>query len=140
MKNHNPYKQHLGVKLKAEMDRLKLKPPAVAKAFGVAVPSVYDWINEGRIAKRHYGKLVEVFGRPLEWWFEMGTMGGAIVARDSAGQAHLRPDEAELLELYNFMTEVDRQALLASLGEKRNTFMVMFDEIMRRRQSSTVKS
>ncbi len=139
MKNYKSSELHLGVKLKAEMKRLNLKPPAVAELFGVAVPSVYDWVNDGRIAKKHYGKLVEVFGRPLQWWFDMETPTGPLIARDSGGEVRLRPDEAQLLDLYNFMTEADRQELLNSLGDKRKQYDMIFDEIMRRRQSSPLK-
>jgi len=41
-----------------------------ATVFGVKTPSVYDWVDHGRIAKRHYKTLAEWSGRPLEWWFE----------------------------------------------------------------------
>lgn len=43
---------------------------AAAAVFGVKTPSVYDWVDHGRIAKRHYKTLTEWSGHPLEWWFE----------------------------------------------------------------------
>lgn len=44
---------------------------AVARAFGVATPSVYDWIDHGRIGKDRYRQLVEWSGRHLDWWFDI---------------------------------------------------------------------
>lgn len=50
----------------------------VAAAFGVAVPSVYDWIDYGRFKKDRYAKLVEWSGRPLDWWFDIPPLPIAI--------------------------------------------------------------
>lgn len=61
---------HLGIKLKAEAERLKLKPAQVAELFKIKPPSVYDWYTTGRIHQRHYLKMVEWSGKPLEWWFD----------------------------------------------------------------------
>ncbi|TCK44014.1 phage repressor protein C with HTH and peptisase S24 domain [Paraburkholderia sp. BL8N3] len=36
--------------------------------FGVKPPSVYDWVNYGRIAKKHIPGLVEKFGHSADWW------------------------------------------------------------------------
>ena len=44
---------------------------AVARAFEVATPSVYDWIDHGRISKDRYPQLVQWSGRPLDWWFNI---------------------------------------------------------------------
>lgn len=41
---------------------------ALAAIFEVKVPSVYGWIDNGRISKSKLPKLVEWSGRPLEWW------------------------------------------------------------------------
>lgn len=46
---------------------------ALAEAFGVKVPSVYDWIDHGRLAKERYPQLVEWSGRSLDWWFDIPT-------------------------------------------------------------------
>ncbi|TKC83853.1 hypothetical protein FAZ69_22735 [Trinickia terrae] len=40
----------------------------VAALFGVKAPSVYDWMNFGRVAKKHLPRLVEVFGHSVNWW------------------------------------------------------------------------
>jgi Predicted transcriptional regulator len=60
--------EHIGERLKREMDARKMTPTEVASAFGVKNPSVYDWMNFGRIAKKHIPKLVEVFGHTANWW------------------------------------------------------------------------
>jgi hypothetical protein len=44
---------------------------ALAAEFDVKVPSVYGWIDNGRIAKTKLPKLVEWSGKKLEWW--LGT-------------------------------------------------------------------
>lgn len=44
---------------------------AVAAAFEVKVPSVYDWVDHGRFAKERYRRLVEWSGRSLNWWFDV---------------------------------------------------------------------
>jgi transcriptional regulator with XRE-family HTH domain len=49
----------------------------VARAFGVKPPTVSkDWLQYGRIAKKHLPRLIEYFELPFEWWFsEIGTPG-----------------------------------------------------------------
>ncbi len=44
---------------------------ALALAFKVATPSVYDWIDHGRISKERYPRLAEWSGRSLDWWFDV---------------------------------------------------------------------
>ncbi|WP_313074933.1 hypothetical protein [Melaminivora sp.] len=43
---------------------------ALAKHFGVAVTSVYGWVEKGRISKSRLPLLAEWSGRPLDWWLE----------------------------------------------------------------------
>ena len=44
---------------------------AVAEHFGIAVPSVYGWIDTGRISKTRFSKLTAWSGKSLSWWLEM---------------------------------------------------------------------
>lgn len=44
---------------------------ALAEAFGVRTPSVYDWIDHARIGKERFARLVEWSGRSLHWWFDI---------------------------------------------------------------------
>ncbi|MBB2918305.1 helix-turn-helix domain-containing protein [Cupriavidus alkaliphilus] len=60
--------EHIGARLLAEMQERNLSHADVAAMFGVKPPSVYDWINYGRMAKKHLPKLVEVFGHSVNWW------------------------------------------------------------------------
>lgn len=62
--------EHIGNRLRAEMNKRKLSVAEVAKRFGVKAPSVYDWLNFGRIAKKHLPKLVAEFGHSMQWWIE----------------------------------------------------------------------
>lgn len=62
--------KHIGNRLRAEMDKRKLTVAQVAEMFGVKAPSVYDWLNFGRIAKKHLPKLVAEFGHSMQWWIE----------------------------------------------------------------------
>lgn len=46
---------------------------ALAAEFGVAVTSVYGWVEKGRIAKSRLTKLSEWSGEPLKWWLSDAT-------------------------------------------------------------------
>lgn len=54
-----------------EAIRLKgVSKAAAARHFGIKGPSIYDWINHGRIGKQHLTKLVEYFSDvvgPAHW-------------------------------------------------------------------------
>jgi SOS-response transcriptional repressor LexA len=43
---------------------------AVAALFQVAVPSVYGWVDTGRISKDRLPALAQWSGRPLSWWLD----------------------------------------------------------------------
>ncbi|MBN8749505.1 MAG: hypothetical protein J0I65_18590 [Variovorax sp.] len=63
----------LGAKINAVMAEKGMAGDyaALAREFGVATPSTYDWITHGRLGKERYQKLVEWSGRPLDWWFDI---------------------------------------------------------------------
>jgi phage repressor protein C with HTH and peptisase S24 domain len=60
--------KHIGERLFDEMTRRALTHADIAEMFGVKPPSVYDWVNFGRIAKKHIPKLVEKLGHSANWW------------------------------------------------------------------------
>lgn len=60
--------RHIGDRLRDEMQARGMSVSEVATLFGVKAPSVYDWLNFGRIAKKHIPQLVEVFGHTADWW------------------------------------------------------------------------
>ncbi len=66
-KNHGDL--HLGEKLRQVIEAKGVSQAEAARYFGVAQPSVFGWLKEGQIAKKHYKKLVEFSGLPYEWWF-----------------------------------------------------------------------
>ena len=80
--------QHIGDRLRQEMDRLGLTPTAVAERFKVKNPSVYDWLKFGRIAKKHIPGLVEMSGKSAEWWIT-GDENAVLPSVPSMGAAGL---------------------------------------------------
>lgn len=55
----------------------------LARVFGVATPSTYDWVTHGRLGKERYQKLVEWSGRSLDWWFDIATEGSTSLPSES---------------------------------------------------------
>lgn len=52
---------------------------ALADAFGVRTPSVYDWIDHARIGKDRFARLVEWSGKSLHWWFDIAAQADDLV-------------------------------------------------------------
>lgn len=53
--------KELGDALRAAIEKKAITKKAVADHFGVKPPSVQDWINFGRIGKKHLNELVSFF-------------------------------------------------------------------------------
>lgn len=53
--------KELGDALRAAIEKKAVTKKAVADHFGVKPPSVQDWINFGRIGKKHLNELVSFF-------------------------------------------------------------------------------
>lgn len=70
-KTENP----LGLKINALMRERGMTGDyaALAKIFDVKTPSVYDWIDHGRLGKERYVALVDWSERSLDWWFDIAT-------------------------------------------------------------------
>jgi transcriptional regulator with XRE-family HTH domain len=103
--------KHIGDRLAQVMQEQGVSKPELAKRFDVRLQSVYDWVNHGRIAKKHLPLLIEVFNKPLSFWLGTpevalrhqiavkttpdsisipqyntgGKMGNGLVLRDQAG-------------------------------------------------------
>lgn len=60
----------LAKKLRQCMDEAHMTPAELAERMGVKAPSVYDWMNYGRIAKGRLPGLARIFNRPLSWWID----------------------------------------------------------------------
>lgn len=65
----------LGIKINEVMAEKQMAGDyaQLAKTFGVATTSTYDWISHGRLGKDRYSKLVEWSGRSLDWWFDIDS-------------------------------------------------------------------
>lgn len=111
---------HLGAKLKQEAERLGLKPAQVAEIFEVKPPSVYDWYEHGRIHKKHYPKLVEMSGRPIQWWLDF-PKDETRVAENSA--TYLGDDHRHkvLLELFDGLPSKEQDELIRTLLRRKNS-------------------
>lgn len=70
---------------------------ALADAFNVKTPSVYDWIDHARIGKDKYPRLVEWSGRSLHWWFDIEAHAQDLVplhiAREQGAIYSIKPRE-----------------------------------------------
>lgn len=67
----------------------------LAEAFGVKTPSVYDWIDHGRIGKHQLKLLAEWSGRSLDWWFDVDRNKVQLMplsANESQGRYDVSPD------------------------------------------------
>lgn len=114
----------IALKLDAEMERLGTTIPEMAALFGVKVPSVYDWLNFGRIAKKHLPRLAQWSGRQIDWWINDDALGPALAARSSIASKKKTAGSVSLAsrktwpfsvsyELYDGLSSDDKKALNA---------------------------
>jgi transcriptional regulator with XRE-family HTH domain len=99
----------LAVLLRTQMAAKGTKPAELAELCGVKAPSVYDWINYGRIAKKHIPRLAEFFGTPLGYW--LGT---------DEDEDDLDPLERQLLAMYRALDQEFRDRLLQDANHLLN--------------------
>lgn len=92
--------KELAEKLRATMEAKGTRPPELAELCGVRVPSVYDWMEHGRIAKKHLPKLAEFFGTSLGFWL------------GEEDDEDLNPLERQLLTLNRSLPEEMKDELL----------------------------
>jgi plasmid maintenance system antidote protein VapI len=141
---------HLGHKIKHEMQRLELRPKDIADHFGIKQPSVNDLFETGRLAKKHYAKLVELNGMPLEWWFDLdaeyrttddedaffgeASTPAPLVARERAAMykaTHdLEASEKELLDLFRALPASEQEKVTNDLRSKAGYFRTLLSELM----------
>lgn len=104
---------------------------ALAKEFDVALPSVYGWVEKGRISKERLPKLAEWSGRPLSWWLD---------AEESAAQ---HPDQALLdtLQGWRFKASsrsqkvIDQLCVLAQKNALRDEDWNLIEQMVKRLRS-----
>lgn len=83
-----------------EAIRLKgVRRVEVADAFGVKPPSIQDWMNFGRIDKKHIEKLVKYFSDvvPASHWGFGELSGGAFAANVKPGLADQTTPDCQLI-------------------------------------------
>lgn len=111
--------KHIGVRLRAEMQRRSLTPAQIAEIFEVKTPSVYDWLNFGRIAKKHLPKLVNEFGHSVEWWITGQESLTTSHQGNIEGARFLNSREQCILDLFSSMPKGEQEAIIHFL-EVRN--------------------
>lgn len=77
-----------------------MKPAALAELCGVKAPSVYDWLEHGRVHKKHLSAFARIFGKPLGYWL------------DDESEDDLAPDERQILAAYRELSESMKARLL----------------------------
>lgn len=126
---------HMGEKLKQEAQRLGLKPAQVAEKFGVKAPSVYDWYDHGRIHKKHYPTLVEMSGKPIEWWLDFPKE-DLTVAEDRPSYGESDHRHQVLLELFDGLPSKEQDDLIRTLTEKKQHYDSVIEELLSRRNAA----
>ncbi len=129
-----PKTTHLGEKLKQEMARLGLKNAQIAELFGVKTPSVYDWIQFGRIHKKHFPQLVKVFGRPLSWWLNSPPEDELEAGGHAATNDPSSPRHRVLIDLYESLPKKEQDDLIRSLEEKKQHYDAVIEELTARKR------
>lgn len=126
-----PEKNHIGERLQQEAEERGLKPADVAKIFGVKPPSVYDWYEHGRIHQKHYAKLVEWSGNPIEWWLDLPQAHRA--AEEPPSFTDTDPRHKVLLELFEGLPSVEQDDLIKTLEEKKRHYDAVIEELTARK-------
>lgn len=92
---------------------------AVASHFGVAVPSVYGWVEHGRISKSRLPSLETWSGRPIAWWLGGDEIVSAL--EDWRLQASSRSQAV-----------IDSLTLLAKKNKLRDEDWLLIEQMVRR--------
>ncbi len=125
--------QHMGEKLKQMAAAKGWRLIDVARAFDVKPPSVYDWYAHGRIAKKHYPKLLELFDKPLQWWLDIPEASKVHEARESAPSYSADERHKALVALFDALPSKEQDDLMRSLEAKKLHYDAIVDELIARR-------
>lgn len=107
---------------------------ALAKHFGVALTSVYGWVESGRISKMRLPQLAEWSGKSLGWWLGGDTQNEAEV---------LDEDERILTELRSWRMHastrsqavIDQLCALAQINALREEDWTLIEQLATRLKS-----
>jgi transcriptional regulator with XRE-family HTH domain len=97
------------VKLKQCLEETGISKKQLADHFGVKAPSVYDWVNFGRISKSRIPELAKYFNKPIGWW----------LGSDDEEQL-LNEHERQLLQFYRQLSDESREKLLQDANYMHN--------------------
>lgn len=115
---------------------------AVAAAFGVKVPSVYDWVDHGRFAKSRFADLVAWSGRSLDWWFDIPVT-HQVAEHPNVGSPFVAPppglntSQRDVLQAYARLPASRQKAVREELMREAAQFM---DDVLEFQRREGVKS
>lgn len=98
---------------------------AVAEYFGVAVPSVYGWVDKGRISKDRLPMLTTWSGKPLTWWL------GAEAEPDNASLMDALQDW-RLQASTRSVAVIDQLTLLAKKNKLQEADWLLIEQLVQR--------
>lgn len=120
---------HLGTKLEAEAERLGMKKKQLAEYFGIKEPSIHDTIKHGRLAKKHYQALVNLNGKPLEWWFDVVPPSTAGEPEPRYASRPAQQEKSEVEVLFERLPPSEQTKLIEALRAKVAYFDQLFEEL-----------
>jgi hypothetical protein len=142
--------QHpLGRKIQQAMEGRGWNRTRLAEHFGIKLPSVTELLKTGRLAKKHYPKLVELNGKGLDWWFD--STNTAAAPRTGTHVAHKASEppssyhavaattqiEDELLRLFQALPEIEQTRFMDELRQKAEHYNAVFKEMLERQHLTT---
>ncbi len=128
--------EHLGDRLRAFIKQNGIKVAEVAEVFNVARPSVYDWMNYGRMDKIHYGKLVQWSKLPIEYWLDIPVQNFSQQSDNQVSDQkaiYMTPRLRSLIELFEAVTKADQDEIMRSLAEKKQGYEALISELLSKR-------
>ncbi len=93
--------------LKALKDRPDVKQTHIAKAAGVTAQAVNGWKSTGQIDPRHFPVLVQLLGKPLEYWHGTAVAPERMRVSDSAAVAYLPASQSMTPTVENMSLAVE---------------------------------
>lgn len=100
------------------MKDAQMTPAELARRMEAKAPSVYDWMNYGRIAKPRLNGLSKIFNRPIEWW--LGVEGESELLTDHERQLiamyrNMKPEgQDKLLQEANWLHNLEKPEVSAA--------------------------
>lgn len=138
--------QHIGQHLAQYMEQHQITQNTVATVFGVKQPSVSGWLQNGRMARKHYQKLVEWSGLPIEHWLGLKpiaahNIGGLSVREPEAqyGQSSDPPlsnQDRSILAMFHALPKTEQEQIWRTLQGKAKYFEALYAELTQRHKQA----